>query len=134
MFRMWYMTFVGKPRDQHAYEHAHESPPVMYVPLIILATLAISVAWDWKLIGYGLIAAAFFIAKGIGEGWFKSKKAAHGHDDHSHGHDDHGHGHDDHGHSHGHDDHAHGDHGSHGPSLTLTPAWTIAMIVTTVIG
>jgi NADH:ubiquinone oxidoreductase subunit 5 (subunit L)/multisubunit Na+/H+ antiporter MnhA subunit len=135
MFRMWYMTFVGKPRDQHAYDHAHESPPVMYLPLVLLATLAISVAWDWKLIGYGLIAAAFFVAKGIGEGWFKSKKTAHGHDDHGHGHDDHGHGHDDHGHSHGHDDHAHDDHShAHGPSLTLTPAWTIAMIVTTVIG
>jgi NADH-quinone oxidoreductase subunit L len=112
----------------------------MYLPLILLATLAISVAWDWKFIGYGLIAAAFFIAKGIGEGWFKSAKAAHGHDDHghghdSHGHDDHGHGHDDHGHSHGHDDHSHADHGhGHAPSFTLTPAWTIVMLVTTVIG
>ncbi len=123
MFRMWYMTFVGKPRDQHAYDRAHESPPVMYLPLVILATLAISVAWDWAFIGYGLIAAAFFIAKGIGEGWFKSTKAAPGHDDHGHGHDDHGQ-------SHGHDDHSH----AHGPSLTLTPAWTISMIVTTVIG
>ena len=26
MFRMWFMTFTGKPRDQHVYEHAHESP------------------------------------------------------------------------------------------------------------
>src|SRR5205085_1830259 len=26
MFRMWFMTFAGKPRDQHVYEHAHESP------------------------------------------------------------------------------------------------------------
>jgi NADH:ubiquinone oxidoreductase subunit 5 (subunit L)/multisubunit Na+/H+ antiporter MnhA subunit len=123
MFRMWFMTFVGKPRDQHAYDHAHESPPVMYLPLVVLATLAISVAWDWKLIGYGLIAAAFFIAKGIGEGWFKSAKSAHGH------------GHDDHGHSHGHDDHAHEDRGhAHAPAFTLTPGWTIAMVVTTVIG
>ena len=130
MFRMWYMTFVGKPRDQHAHDHAHESPPVMYLPLVILATLAVSVAWDWKLIGYGLIAGAFFLAKGLGEGWFKSTKSAHGHDDHGHGHDDHGHGHDDHGHAHAADDHSH----AHGTSLTLTPAWTIAMIVTTVIG
>jgi NADH-quinone oxidoreductase subunit L len=50
MFRMWYMTFVGKPRDQNAYDHAHESPPVMYFPLVVLATLAISVAWDWAFI------------------------------------------------------------------------------------
>ena len=26
MFRLWYMTFAGKPRDEHVYEHAHESP------------------------------------------------------------------------------------------------------------
>ena len=26
MFRMWFMTFTGKPRDEHVYEHAHESP------------------------------------------------------------------------------------------------------------
>ncbi len=24
MFRMWFMTFTGKPRDHHVYEHAHE--------------------------------------------------------------------------------------------------------------
>ena len=26
MFRLWFMTFAGKPRDQHVYDHAHESP------------------------------------------------------------------------------------------------------------
>ena len=26
MFRLWFMTFAGKPRDDHLYEHAHESP------------------------------------------------------------------------------------------------------------
>ena len=26
MFRLWYMTFAGEPRDHHVYEHAHESP------------------------------------------------------------------------------------------------------------
>ena len=39
MFRMWFMTFTGKPRDHHVYEHAHESPWVMTVPLIILAVV-----------------------------------------------------------------------------------------------
>ena len=28
MFRLWYMTFAGKPRDEHVYHHAHESPEV----------------------------------------------------------------------------------------------------------
>jgi len=45
MFRMWFMTFVGKPRDQHIYDHAHESPPVMYVPLVILSVFAVGVGW-----------------------------------------------------------------------------------------
>jgi len=36
-FRMFFVVFHGKPRDEHAYEHAHESPRVMTVPLIILA-------------------------------------------------------------------------------------------------
>ena len=37
MFRLWFMTFAGEPRDQHVYEHAHESPRVMSVPLVVLA-------------------------------------------------------------------------------------------------
>jgi NADH:ubiquinone oxidoreductase subunit 5 (subunit L)/multisubunit Na+/H+ antiporter MnhA subunit len=46
MFRLWYMTFLGPPRDPERFEHAHESPATMTVPLIILALLAITVAWD----------------------------------------------------------------------------------------
>ena len=45
MFRLWFMTFAGTPRDAHRYAHAHESPRVMYIPLIILAVLAAGVAW-----------------------------------------------------------------------------------------
>jgi NADH-quinone oxidoreductase subunit L len=36
--RQIFLTFFGKPRDQHAYDHAHESPKSMWVPLAILAT------------------------------------------------------------------------------------------------
>jgi len=36
MGRCFFLTFLGKPRDKHVHEHAHESP-VMYVPLLILA-------------------------------------------------------------------------------------------------
>ncbi|MBX3415403.1 MAG: NADH-quinone oxidoreductase subunit L [Pirellulales bacterium] len=46
MFRLWFMTFAGKPRDHHAYDHAHESPKIMYVPLVILSVFAVGVAWD----------------------------------------------------------------------------------------
>ncbi len=36
-FRMIFLVFHGKPRDQKAFDHAHEPPAVMTVPLIILA-------------------------------------------------------------------------------------------------
>ncbi len=42
MFRMVILTFFGTPRDHHKYDHAHESPWNMTVPLIILATLSFS--------------------------------------------------------------------------------------------
>jgi NADH-quinone oxidoreductase subunit L len=41
MFRLWFMTFRGEPRDHHAYEHAHEAPKSMAGPLIILGVLAL---------------------------------------------------------------------------------------------
>jgi NADH-quinone oxidoreductase subunit L len=47
MFRLWFLTFAGRPRDQHVHEHAHESPPVMTLPLIVLAIFSVGVAWGW---------------------------------------------------------------------------------------
>jgi NADH-quinone oxidoreductase subunit L len=49
MFRMWLLTFAGEPRDKHVHEHAHESPWVMTLPLVLLAVLSFSVAWGWPL-------------------------------------------------------------------------------------
>jgi NADH-quinone oxidoreductase subunit L len=49
MSRMWFLTFTGKPRDHHVHEHAHESPPTMTVPLMILAVFSIIIAWGWPL-------------------------------------------------------------------------------------
>jgi NADH-quinone oxidoreductase subunit L len=49
MFRMWFMTFTGEPRDHHVHEHAHESPWTMTVPLIVLAVCSIAVAWGWPM-------------------------------------------------------------------------------------
>jgi NADH-quinone oxidoreductase subunit L len=46
MFRLWFMTFAGEPRDHHIYDHAHESPKVMYYPLVVLAVLAVGVGWS----------------------------------------------------------------------------------------
>jgi NADH-quinone oxidoreductase subunit L len=47
-WRLVFMAFFGKPRDEHAFEHAHESPPVMTGPLLIL--------------GIGALAAGYFFA------------------------------------------------------------------------
>jgi NADH-quinone oxidoreductase subunit L len=47
MFRLWFLTFAGKPRDDHVHEHAHESPAVMTVPLVVLAVFSVCVAWGW---------------------------------------------------------------------------------------
>jgi len=41
MFRLIIITFHGEPRDHHKYEHAHESPFVMAMPLAVLAMLSI---------------------------------------------------------------------------------------------
>lgn len=46
MFRLWYMTFAGQPRDEHVYHHAHESPRVMVAPLVVLAALAVCAGWN----------------------------------------------------------------------------------------
>ncbi len=40
-FRMLFLTFHGTPRERKLHEHAHESPPLMTVPLWILAALSI---------------------------------------------------------------------------------------------
>jgi NADH-quinone oxidoreductase subunit L len=48
MFRLWFLAFAGTPRD-HASEHAHESPLVMTLPLIVLAIFSLGVAWGWPL-------------------------------------------------------------------------------------
>ncbi len=44
MSRLFFLTFVGKPRTAAA-EHAHESSPVMTVPLLVLAGLAVVAVW-----------------------------------------------------------------------------------------
>jgi len=41
MFRLIILTFHGEPKDQHKFEHAHESPFVMAMPLVVLAGLSI---------------------------------------------------------------------------------------------
>jgi NADH-quinone oxidoreductase subunit L len=154
MFRMWYLTFVGVPRNAERYDHAHESPAVMTLPLVVLSVFAIAVAWDFSLIGYALVAGGFFLAKGIADGWFRAA-AGHGADhahhdphDHGHGHDHehahpaaqhHDHPHDEHTHD-KHDDHqhasshGHASHAHHVPSPVFSTAWVAVMLISSLVG
>lgn len=49
MFRMFFLTFHGEPKNQKAYDHAHESPWTMTVPLGLLAFLSVVIG---GLMGY----------------------------------------------------------------------------------
>jgi NADH-quinone oxidoreductase subunit L len=53
MARVIMLTFFGEPKDQHVIEHAHESPPVMTAPLVLLAALA--------------VVSGFVVFEGVGE-------------------------------------------------------------------
>ena len=63
-WRLVFMTFFGKTRaDHHTYDHAHESPKVMLIPLVVLAA--------------GAILAGFpFAAKFVGDGFQNFFKGA----------------------------------------------------------
>jgi NADH:ubiquinone oxidoreductase subunit 5 (subunit L)/multisubunit Na+/H+ antiporter MnhA subunit len=54
MFRLWFLTFVGKPRDERIYEHAHEAPRSMIVPLVVLAALSVVAGWNFVYTNFGL--------------------------------------------------------------------------------
>ena len=41
-FRAVFLTFWGQPRERELFEHAHESPPIMTRPLVVLAVLAVA--------------------------------------------------------------------------------------------
>jgi NADH-quinone oxidoreductase subunit L len=47
MFRLIFMTFFGKPRDQHVHDHAHESPATITIALSGLALLGIFGGQFW---------------------------------------------------------------------------------------
>ncbi|TPM38570.1 NADH-quinone oxidoreductase subunit L [Mesorhizobium sp. B2-3-4] len=60
-WRLIFMTFHGKPRASHeVMHHVHESPPVMLVPLFVLAAGALFA---------GIIFHNSFIGEGYGEFW-----------------------------------------------------------------
>jgi len=68
-WRLIFMAFFGKPKDEHAFEHAHESPPVMTGPLLLLAIGAL---------GAGFVFADYFIEHGYAAFWRGSLFTLHG--------------------------------------------------------
>jgi NADH-quinone oxidoreductase subunit L len=68
MFRLWFYTFAGTPRDHHVYDHCHESPAIMTGPLLALSVFAAYCALGGnKGVLYSLITAdqPHYIAHGI---------------------------------------------------------------------
>ena len=61
MFRLWFMTFAGEPKDQHVYEHAHESPAAMTAPLLVLSVFAIGCAWGFVVLDDGHFAPGYLV-------------------------------------------------------------------------
>jgi NADH-quinone oxidoreductase subunit L len=57
-WRLIFMTFHGKPHDEHHYEAAHESPLVMLIPLAVLAIGSFAAGFPFK---------ELFAGHGVGE-------------------------------------------------------------------
>jgi NADH-quinone oxidoreductase subunit L len=71
--RVVLLTFFGKPKNQQAYDRAHESPPIMTVPLMILAALAIVAGF----VTYTGVGEALGFVGGIGEVVYLPAEGAH---------------------------------------------------------
>ena len=69
MFRAYFLVFHGEFRgDHHTWDHAHESPPAMTLPLVALAVGAVGLGFlglpetfhpDWNLFEHWLVPANF---------------------------------------------------------------------------
>ncbi|GAA3852751.1 NADH-quinone oxidoreductase subunit L [[Pseudomonas] carboxydohydrogena] len=57
-WRLIFMTFHGKPHDEHHFEAAHESPLVMLIPLAVLAVGSFAAGFPFK---------ELFAGHGVGE-------------------------------------------------------------------
>jgi NADH-quinone oxidoreductase subunit L len=66
--RLLILMFFGRPRDAHAFEHAHEAPPLLLGPVAVLASLGAVL---------GLLAFAW-TSKYQGFSWYLSAGAEHG--------------------------------------------------------
>jgi NADH-quinone oxidoreductase subunit L len=69
--RMWWMAFGGKPSPQRPVEHPHEAPPVMLIPVAVLAILAtVGGLIQTRALGFGPQAVSDFLSSVVGlQGW-----------------------------------------------------------------
>ena len=76
MTRCWMLTFWGKPRNRHLYDHAHETP-ILYWPLVVLAVLSVIAGYGGYYGIHGRLLDAMAegtavvkqIAPGLGDGY-----------------------------------------------------------------
>src|SRR5467141_4375480 len=65
--RMWWLSFWGKPSPQRPVEHPHEAPPVMFIPVAILAVLATAGGiLQTQALGFGPAAVSDFLSRAVG--------------------------------------------------------------------
>ena len=68
-WRLLFLTFHGKTRaDEHTFEGVHESPPVMIIPLLVLALGALFAGW---------LTVEYFVGDHMNEFWGPSIKMLH---------------------------------------------------------
>src|SRR2546430_13578315 len=66
--RMWWLSFWGKPSPQRPVEHPHEAPPVMFIPVAILAALAtVGGILQTRALGFGPAAVSDFLSAAVGK-------------------------------------------------------------------
>jgi NADH-quinone oxidoreductase subunit L len=64
------MAFWGKPSPERPVEHPHEAPPVMLIPVMVLAVLAtIGGLIQTRALGFGPQAVSDFLAGVVGQAW-----------------------------------------------------------------
>lgn len=67
MMRAFVLTFLGKPRDQHLFDHAHEAPWTMWLPQCVLAAFAVGVGWSMFKVGANIQLTAPATAQPYGD-------------------------------------------------------------------
>ena len=69
MARSFFLTFFGKPRNEHLFDHAHEAPKAMVIPQIVLAGMAI-LAVPWLMgFWYDLVESSRIAMENVGVTW-----------------------------------------------------------------